>query len=392
MFKAFIIALREVKSYLLDTGDLAFSLLLPVVTFAMIYGAFGGQENFHGTAYIVDEDNGAYSRQLLAGLKQNRGLQVKLLSAADAARRLERSDINMVMMIPSHFSSDLTSGLPARVVFRQRGNGGQEGQIIAGLERAAIADLNRNFQVQAEVERALSGQDIPPARIKTAVDQTLAKEKTNPLVEVKEETLGPGLNPVHQFLPGVITMYVLFAITIGARAIAEERSRGTLERLLTTRLTPGQLFTGKFLAGTGRGFVQTLILLVLAFAVFRIFTPLSFLEVTLVCLVFAAAGSSLGLLIASLARTPDSATWMGVFFTMGSVMVGGTFFTISPDSFIYTLSKFSINTYANDAFRVLMNPEGSLSDVGPELMVMVGVTLAGLLISRLLFRTIPLNR
>jgi hypothetical protein len=46
MKRALIIALREVKTYLQDKGDLAFSLLLPVATFALIYGAFGGQGLF----------------------------------------------------------------------------------------------------------------------------------------------------------------------------------------------------------------------------------------------------------------------------------------------------------------------------------------------------------
>ena len=45
MKNALAIALREIKSYLQDRGDLAFSLLLPVVTFALIYGAFGGQNH-----------------------------------------------------------------------------------------------------------------------------------------------------------------------------------------------------------------------------------------------------------------------------------------------------------------------------------------------------------
>ena len=51
MKRALIVALREVRSYLQDKADLAFSLLLPIVTFALIYGAFGGTGLFHGTAY-----------------------------------------------------------------------------------------------------------------------------------------------------------------------------------------------------------------------------------------------------------------------------------------------------------------------------------------------------
>ena len=54
MKNALLVALREVKEYLQDKADLAFSLILPIVTFALIYGAFGGSGLFHGTAYVVN--------------------------------------------------------------------------------------------------------------------------------------------------------------------------------------------------------------------------------------------------------------------------------------------------------------------------------------------------
>ena len=87
MKRALIVALREVKAYLQDKADLAFALLLPVVTFALIYGAFGGQGLFHGTAYIVNEDtNGVYAQQLLDNIKKQDSLTLKMLSLADARK------------------------------------------------------------------------------------------------------------------------------------------------------------------------------------------------------------------------------------------------------------------------------------------------------------------
>ena len=187
-------------------------------------------------------------------------------------------------------------------------------------------------------------------------------------------------------------MFVLFAITLTARAIVEERKKGTLERLLTTRLSVGQLFMGKFLASISRGFVQTLILLVLAYIVFQFFTPLSFVEALVIALIFAAAASALGLVIASIARTEDQATWIAVFFTMATVMLGGTFFEIAEGSPLYAISKVSINTYANDAFNTIIAQGGSLADVRLELGVLAGVIVVGLVISRIFFRVMPGGR
>jgi len=393
MSRALIVALREVRTYLQDKADLAFSLLLPIAVFALMYGAFGGQSLFHGTAHVVNEDQGGtYSAIFLERLDELANLDVELLSLPEADSKLERSDLLMILYIPKGFSDRLTSGEPAQLVFKQRGNGGQEGQIVASLVRGVAEEMNQEFQVYRQVSNALAGRNIPQDSIEITTQKFLNREGEHPIVEVREETVGSSPDPVNQFLPGIVTMFVLFAITLSARAIVEERKKGTLERLLTTRLSVGQLFIGKFLASVSRGFIQTLILLVLAYMVFQLFTPLTFIESLVIALIFAAAASALGLVIASLARSEDGATWIAVFFTMVMVMISGTFFPISEGSVLYTISKASINTYANDAFKMLIAQGGSLADLGLELGVLAGVVVVGLVLSRILFRVMPGGR
>jgi len=393
MTRVLIVALREVRIYLQDKADLAFSLLLPIAIFALMYGAFGGESMFHGTAHVVNEDQGGtYSTLLLEQLGELENLDVELLSLSKADSKLDRSDLLMVIYIPEGFSDRLSSGEPAQLVFKQRGNGGQNGQIVASLVRGVTEEINQEFQVYGQVSNTLAGRDIPQESIEITVQKFLDREGEHPIVGVREETVGSSPDPVNQFLPGIITMFVLFAITLSARAIVEERKKGTLERLLTTRLSVGQLFVGKFLASISRGFVQTLILLVLAYIVFQLFTPLSFVEALVIALIFAAAASALGLIIASIARTEDQATWIAVFFTMVMVMLGGTFFEISEGSVLYTISKVSINTYANDAFKTIIAQGGSLADVGMELGVLGGGIVVGLGLSRIFFRVMPGGR
>lgn len=138
-----------------------------------------------------------------------------------------------------------------------------------------------------------------------------------------------------------------------------------------------------------RGFIQTVILLVLAYLVFRLFTPLSFLEALVLALVFSAVAGAVGLLIASVARTEDQATWIASVFTMVMVMLGGTFFKISEGSFLYIMSRMSINTYANDAFTRIIVRGSPLADSGTEISILVGVAVVALLLSRILFRVVP---
>ncbi|MBA7703252.1 Linearmycin resistance permease protein LnrM [subsurface metagenome] len=393
MSRALIVALREVRTYLQDKADLAFSLLLPIAIFALMYGAFGGESMFHGTAHVVNEDQGGtYSALFLEQLGELENLDVELLSPQEADSKLDRSDLLMVFYIPKGFSDKLTSGESAQLVFKQRGNGGQEGQIVASLVRGVAEGMNQEFQVYGQVSNTLAGRDIPQESIEITTQKFLDREREHPIVGVREETVDSSPDPVNQFLPGIITMFVLFAITLSARAIVEERKKGTLERLLTTRLSVGQLFVGKFLASVSRGFVQTVILLVLAYIVFQLFTPLSFVECLVIALIFAAAASALGLVIASIARSEDGATWIAVFFTMVMVMLGGTFFEIAEGSVLYSISRASINTYANDAFKTIIAQGGSLADVGLELGVLAGVIVVGLVLSRILFKVMPGGR
>jgi ABC-type multidrug transport system permease subunit len=98
------------------------------------------------------------------------------------------------------------------------------------------------------------------------------------------------------------------------------------------------------------------------------------------------------MLIASIARTPDSANWIAVFFTMGTVMLGGTFFTLTKGTVIYTLSRFSINTYANEAFKALVARSGTFADVGLPFIILAGVTIFALVISHRLFSTVSGKR
>jgi ABC-2 type transport system permease protein len=251
-----------------------------------------------------------------------------------------------------------------------------------------VSEINQQFAVVDAVNQALAGKNIPPAQITVVATQFLAQERQSPLVTVKDVSIGVQPNTVKEFLPGIVTMYVLFAISIAAAAIVDERRKGTLERLITTRLTIGELFLGKFMANVFRGFIQTFILLVLSYAVFQIFTPLTFVASLFIALLFATACSAIGLLLASLVKTPDSATWIGVFITMGMTMLGGTFFAIEKGSALYPFSKLSINGYANTAFKTLING-GGISTLGVEISVLVGVTIVALILSRLMFKAVP---
>lgn len=393
MKRAWQITVNEVKLYLQDKGDLAFGILLPILTFALMYGAFGGQTMFTATARVVDNDNGAYSQQLIEQLDAVDGITVEVVTEERAGTLLDRSDLLTAFYIPAGFSDTLASGGQTQITVKQRGNGGQEGQILLSILNGVAEKINQSFQTRYAVAANLEGMDISAARIDTVV-QDLLNEQSDPekaLVGITEEYVpGSGSSDfVNRFLPGIITMYVLFSLTLVAPTLVEERKRGTLERLLTTRLGVGELFLGKFISIVARGFIQTLILMALSYAVFQMFTPLSFLACLVVVIIFSASAAGIGIIIASLSRTDSAANWIAVVVTMFMTMVGGTFFELVGSGGLHTLSKFSLNTYANDALKTIITAGGSLGDTWQNLVILAAVAVGGLIISRLIFKAVP---
>jgi ABC-type Na+ efflux pump permease subunit len=386
MLRALVIALREVRSYLQDKGDLAFTLLLPIGIFALMLGAFGGSSLFHGTAYIVNQDpGGQYSTILLDRLEKLDNLDVNVISDSEAQSKLQKAVLQLVTYIPPDFSKNVAQGKDTQLVFRQRGNGGQEGQIVASIIRSKAQEIGQEAELKKTI---MTASGSTPGHVDNITGRYLEKESENPFITVQETPVGASPKPVNQFLPGIITMFVLFASSLTSRGLVEERRNKTLERLLTTRLTLAQLFVGKFLANTSRAFVQSTILLALGYIVFRLFTPFSFLEALIVAVIFSAASGALGLLIGSMSNSPDQANWIGVLITMSMTILGGTFFTIEKGSALWTLSRLSLNTYANDAFRAIISRGESLAGVSQELLLIAGATIGLLVLSRFIFKAV----
>ena len=381
------IALIELKRYLVNRGELGFSLALPVVLFALMYGAFGGEESFHATAHVVDLDGGAHSRALIDRLDAMEEITVRERTLDDANDALDRSAILTAVVIPSDFSAGLENGDPVAITFRKRGNGGDTGQIVEAIVRSVAQQMGAEDRVRSTVNSTLRDSDVPPDRIDAVVGRLLGESSLRPSVGVETRWLGgEESDPTDRLVPGLLVMFLMFAVTMNAQTLVEERRSGTLERLMTTRLGVNQLFAGKFFAGVLRAVVQALILLSLAFVVLRIGDATDFLELTVFSALVAMAVSAVGLVLGSIARTRDQAIWAAVFFTMFMTVFGGTFFDLTGAGPLDMLSRFTLTRYAIDSMFGMLASGQTLAGQGTGIAVHVGVAAVGLLIARTMFR------
>lgn len=386
-----VVAGKELKTYLLDVQALFFSLALPLLLVGLMVAAFGGQDEFHATAYVVNLDRGEVGADLVARLDAAPGIDVKLLDEGTAARRLDRSQILCAIVIPPGFSDDVKAGRPPELIIRRRGTGGREGQIVTSYALGLTREVAGEHLVAGRVIEVLAGMGRPAARetVDARVAALFAEARAEPPVEVVEEAVGARAEPVAIYLPGLVSMFALFSLTLVSVGIVEERKKGTLERLMTTRLTRGELLTGMWLGSIGRGLLQILFLLGVAWPIFRIFTPASFARVVAFSALVVVSAAGIGLVIAALARTAEQANWIAVFFTMVMTTLGGSFFDVSgARGVLGVASRLTYNFWANDGLRRLIARGETLASpaVLTDMAVLAGIAVVSWAVAAAFFR------
>ena len=386
MLRPLFVARLELKRYLSDRGDLAFSIALPIVLFALMHAAFGGEVSFSATAHLVDLDGGVLAAEFASRLDSVQGVEVEKLTEREAESGLDRANILTVIVVPAGFTSGLVAGEPTSIVFRQRGAGGDEGQIVEAITRGVAQEMAGEYEVRRLVQTALGDGGPAPERVEEVVGR-LFESDAEPPVGIASRTIGPPAEDiVDRLIPGILTMFLMFAVTLGAATLVVERQNGTLERMLTTRLGINQLFFGKFLAGVSRATVQGLVLLLLAFVVLRPAGVVAFVETLALAVLVAAAVSGMGLVIGALARTRDQAAWVATILTMFMTVFGGTFADVGETGPLGFVSRLTLNRYAIDAMEAVLSGTGRLVDQGAEVAILGGVAVAGLALARTLFR------
>lgn len=381
------VAMLEVKRFLANRGELGFSIALPIVLFALMQG-IGSGASFSGTAHVANLDEGALGEELIAAVEAIDGVDVKLYSQAKLDAAIDRSAVLTGVVIPADFSVRVEAGEPVSIVFKQRGSGGDEGQIIAQIVEGVARGMFIEYESRALAADLLSGSAATSGEIAGAIAELVGGiDGDDGAASVSDGQDDDGGDEfTGRILPGILVMFLMFAVTLSAQTIVEERSNGTLERLMMTRLGVWRLFWGKFLAGIARAMVQVVVLLGLAAVALGSFGPIAVLQAMVFSIFVAAAVSGMGLLIASVARTRDQANWAAVFVTMFMVVFGGTFFPLGDSGVLSLIGRFTVNHYAIDALESILTNGGTLATEGLGMVAMAVTAVGSLILARLTFR------
>lgn len=358
---------------------------------------------------VVDEDGGQFATaltDLLASDDLSDLLAPQTADDADAARALVRSgDTAAAVIIPAGFSDSFlpdpaTGKLPAPVAVQVIGDPGSpiRASIVRGIveEFAARAAAGTTTIQIALTELAMTGA-VPPAEL-PAVGQAMGERlfggegetaAASSLIRVNSQSTDPAggadFNPLAYFAPAMALLFLMYAVTLGARTLLSERRDGTLARMLAAPVTSAQVLGGKVGGIFLGGFIQLATLIILTTLLFQLNwgNPLG---VFLLVAAAALAATGWGLLIASAAANAGQITSLGMALTLIFGILGGSFVPMQGATpLLDRLSRITPNRWALDGFTALAEGEGLAGIVTPLAALLVMATLL-FVVAAFLFR------
>ncbi|HOF87368.1 MAG TPA: ABC transporter permease [Armatimonadota bacterium] len=194
----------------------------------------------------------------------------------------------------------------------------------------------------AEIQTILDGADSRMARVIAGytngvlrvyggeIVQTRAPRARLPAVDGRVRVwYNPELKSVYFMVPGVLCM-VLFLITMlmTALAIVREREIGTLEQLVVTPLSAGELMLGKTLPFLLIGLIEIVLTLLTAILIFRVEVAGSIPLLFALSALFLMTSLGLGIFISTISKTQHEATLSSFLCFMPFILLSGFIFPV----------------------------------------------------------------
>ena len=349
------IARKDIKVLFRDRSALVFIFGLPLIftfIFGSIFGGKGGGDNRAPLqVLVVNQDAGPQGAALIEAMQKN-GVLVgtDLHSVLALMEKVKNGDYAVGVVIPPDFSKRLPeiihqiheTGKAAPLHLQVLTDPAQPQ--IAGMAQGAIFGATQRvagplFRNEFAPPGFSSTQESPPA---------ITLDVSSPQAAAKPSA---GDN----IMPGFMVYFVFFMANGVASTLLNERTEGTLRRMLSAPVSRAEILVGKLLARGLLGLLQSALLFAIGILFLHMHVGSSPLGLLLTALstIFAACG--LGLLIATFGRTMEQIQGMT---TLALLLMGFLSGTLVPRQFLpETLQKASLITphaWALNAYQDLI--------------------------------------
>ena len=394
----------------------ALTFILPIVFFSIFASVFGGQGS--GTSRIrvavVDEDHSELSARIVAGLEKEPGLRVRTddetgapLQRSSAEALVRNGDLPVAVVIPAGLGPSVaTMGLQSDRKMQLLADVSDPiaPQMVLGLLQKVTMTAAPDLMMQAGMKQFEQHAGGLTDRQREAIDRWLPQLKaeaqgsadtpsggammlSTEVIDVMGSDTRRG-SLTSFYAAGIGVMFLLFSCVAGAGGVLlDEVEAGTLERLLSTRIGMSELLFGKWLFLALVGAAQLTVMFVWGWLVFDLplFSHLpGFVVMTAVT---AGAAAALGLVLATIARSRAQLSGFSTILILTMSALGGSMFPRFLMS--ETMQKFGLltfNGWALDGYLKVFWRDASLPELWPQVLVLVGLTLAFLAGARTLAR------
>jgi ABC-2 type transport system permease protein len=406
-----------------DRAALVLSFVVPIVFFTVFATIFGGGSSRAATRRIavavVDEDRTENSARFVAALKREQGLRVieerdvaggrkaPISSAVEAEAMVRTGGVPIALIVPKGFGA-------APIRFDARAAGPKlrlladtsdpiAPQVVSGLLQKVAMTSMPDVMAQSGIEqidrwggglsaeqKATLQKNVDALRRSTPGGSAAQGDGDRGLVDVEvrdvlgEEKRSPG---VAVLAAGLGVMFLLFSAAGAGGALIEEVESGTLDRVLSTRVTMTQLLLGKLLYLSTVAVAQ----LTVMFAWGQVFFGLAFLEhlpgFAVMAVATAVAASAFGLVLAALARTRMQLVALSNLLILVMSALGGSMiprFLLSES--VQKIGLITLNAWAIDGFMKVFWREEPLHALAPQVAFLLAAGTVLFLLARRLAR------
>jgi ABC-2 type transport system permease protein len=291
-----------------DRATVAMMLGIPVIQL-LVFGFAIRMDVRHLPMAVYDESRTQESRDLIQKLEATDNFVVTRHadSYPEAIRLIDRGTVKAAIVIPVDYARRLKRGRSSMAQLLVDASDPNTSQ--NAIAAAQLVGQRKNIEI-------LAGLSGTPLRTET------------PPVDIRVRPLyNPALKSSIFIVPGIIGMILsITMMIITSMSVVREREQGTLEQLIVTPITRGEIMIGKIAPYVLVGYVQLTAVLALGHFIFNVPIRGSLLVIYAVTFLFITANLGLGLFISTLAKTQAQSMQGSYFFFLPNVLLSGFMF------------------------------------------------------------------
>jgi ABC-2 type transport system permease protein len=325
------LTLANIRSFVRDRAALFWTLAFPLIFIIMFGAIFSGGGQATRTLGWVDQDGSPQSAQLRAAFARVENVELIDASEPDALEQMRKGDLGAVIVVPPGYGAALLALADAP---------GQPTQVIVYTDPTQSAQRAGTLQLVSGVLDGVS----------------LAVSGRGPAVVPADRAIQTqDLGFVSYLVPSILGMALMQLGIFSAIPLVADREKLILKRLSATPLRRWQLVGSNVIMRLLIGVVQTLIIVGVGASMFGVRIAGNFALVGALVVLGSLAFIALGYVIASFAKTEESANGMTSVVQFPLMFLSGTFFPIDamPD-FLRAIARVLPLTYLSDALRQTM--------------------------------------